>query len=487
MSNAITVKTEDANAIVRRIALSGNLKSLSEPERWQYYEAFCRHLGLEPTTRPFDVIDRDGKVNLYPNANCAAQLGERMRLSFPEYKTEVIADAVFVYRVLARDSEGREAWGTGAVPMGRTPLEIASAIKKAETQAKRRVTLSMGGLGITDSDEMIDLGAQVVEQAEEAKRTRKSKAETVSPNQRLQAESISEQAMIIRRKEKEIGDTVSEILAQLPQNFLRAEVIKVLADSQGDFDAALKICKERAGEYAQRAAEFERQQQAEAYDRGQDADNAAMLAEHKKLFWEDCKKQSVTSNDAREIWKHFNESLPDAQNFIRVFPRYVPVIVSVSEALTIWEDCGRVPATAIASAKTYGERKAAEMLAPENSVSFDSEPTAEEYAAAAESVADWEETPQKAAFDAQAPIGVTRANRDLSNDPVGLDVTPFWKWVKSNDLDATLTNRKRLNEIIALNSTEHPARDRNGKPNGRTEIKTNWQAIIHQVKIEFTK
>lgn len=147
--------------IVRKVALSGNLKPLSESERWSYYEAYCKHLGLEPTTRPFDIMERDGKVSLYPNANCAAQLGEKMHLSFPEYKTEVIADCVFVYRVLAKTEDGREAWGTGAVPMGKLPLEIASAIKKAETQAKRRVTLSLGGLGLTDSDEMADIGASV--------------------------------------------------------------------------------------------------------------------------------------------------------------------------------------------------------------------------------------------------------------------------------------------------------------------------------------
>lgn len=475
MNNAIAVKTEDASAIVRRVALSGNLKSLSEPERWQYYEAFCRHLGLEPTTRPFDVIEREGKVNLYPNANCAAQLGERMRLSFPEYKTEVIADAVFVYRVLARDSEGREAWGTGAVPLGKSPLEIASAIKKAETQAKRRVTLSMGGLGITDSDEMIDIGAQVVE-AEEPKRARKSKAETVSPNQRLQAESESEQAMIIRRKEKEIADTVSKILAQLPQNFLRVEVEKVLADSQGDFDAALKICKERAVEYAQRAVEFERQQQAEAYDEGQNADNAAMLAEHKKLFWEDCKKQSVTPDDAREIWKYFNAVLPDAQDFVRLFPRNVPVIVSLDESLKIWEESDRVMSRAIASAKAFGEEKARQATDP-----IDLEAVPDNWQPAPEL------TPQQAAMEAQAPTGVTRANRDLSNDPVGLDVTPFWKWIKSNGLDATLANRKRLNEIIDLNSTEQPKRGRDGKMMGDTIVISNWQAIIHQVKMEFSK
>src|SRR5690606_13039724 len=61
----------------------------------------------------------------------------------------------YVVRVYGRDKTGREDVATGAVSIaGLKGDALANAVMKAETKAKRRLTLSLAGLGWLDESEV---------------------------------------------------------------------------------------------------------------------------------------------------------------------------------------------------------------------------------------------------------------------------------------------------------------------------------------------
>jgi hypothetical protein len=62
---------------------------------------------------------------------------------------------IYVVTARAKDRTGREDESTGAVPLGNLKGDaLANALMKAETKAKRRVTLSIAGLGWLDETEL---------------------------------------------------------------------------------------------------------------------------------------------------------------------------------------------------------------------------------------------------------------------------------------------------------------------------------------------
>lgn len=93
-------------------------------------------------------------------------------------------------------------------------------------------------------------------------------------------------------------------------------------------------------------------------------------------------------------------------------------------------------------------------------------------------------TEQQAAMEAQAPsiLPLTRSAKDLRNDPVGFDSSAVWKWIKFNQLDATEPNAQRIYKIIEVNSSEVTKRGAT-KP----ERVTNWEAVVYQIKFEFSR
>lgn len=142
---------------------TGDLAQLSNEERVGHYIRVCRSLALNPLSRPFDWIffkDPDGseKLALYPNQSCAAQLRRQHQIRIACTRRETVGE-MFVVEVKATTPDGREDFATKYVPLtnryGRlTGQQYANALMKAETGAKRRVTLSMVGLAVPgDPDE----------------------------------------------------------------------------------------------------------------------------------------------------------------------------------------------------------------------------------------------------------------------------------------------------------------------------------------------
>jgi hypothetical protein len=140
--------------VVEKVVIGGDLASLNAAQRAEYYGAVCRSLGLNPLTKPFEYLTLNGKLRLYALRDCADQLRRLHAISISIANRERIAD-IYVVTARAKDRQGREDESTGAVTVGDLKGDaLANALMKAETKAKRRVTLSIAGLGWLDETEL---------------------------------------------------------------------------------------------------------------------------------------------------------------------------------------------------------------------------------------------------------------------------------------------------------------------------------------------
>lgn len=159
MSNlAVSLSSET----VERVLLNGDLSRLSSTEKLNYYSNVCQSLGLNALTQPFAYIKLNGKEVLYAKRDCTDQLRKVHKVSIKITAREMING---VYVVTAQANMGdRCDESTGAVAVeGLKGETLANAYLKAETKAKRRVTLSLCGLGLLDESEVDSIpDAQIV-------------------------------------------------------------------------------------------------------------------------------------------------------------------------------------------------------------------------------------------------------------------------------------------------------------------------------------
>src|SRR5215510_5822195 len=140
--------------VAEKVVLGGDLSELDAAQRAEYYGAVCRSLGLNPLTKPFEYLDLNGKLRLYALRDCADQLRRLHGISIYIANRERVSD-IYVVTARAKDRHGREDESTGAVTVGNLKGDaLANALMKAETKAKRRVTLSIAGLGWLDETEL---------------------------------------------------------------------------------------------------------------------------------------------------------------------------------------------------------------------------------------------------------------------------------------------------------------------------------------------
>lgn len=166
MTNELILSKEDQNKNMSKIEdlmIKGDLSKLSDGERVNYYKMVCESMNLNPLTKPFDYILLNGKLTLYATKNCTEQLRKLNGVSIESLDDKVVDD-LYIVKAHARDKTGRTDTSTGAVNIGNLKGEPkANAIMKAETKAKRRVTLSISGLGWCDESEVESIpGAKTV-------------------------------------------------------------------------------------------------------------------------------------------------------------------------------------------------------------------------------------------------------------------------------------------------------------------------------------
>lgn len=152
MEKALATKID--TSIMEQVLLQGDLAKLQPAERLSYYKRVCESLGLNMLTKPFDYINLNGKLTLYAKRDCTDQLRNNNNISISITCREKFDD-LYVVSAKATTPDGRVDESIGSVNIGTLKGDaLANALMKAETKAKRRVTLSICGLGFTDETEI---------------------------------------------------------------------------------------------------------------------------------------------------------------------------------------------------------------------------------------------------------------------------------------------------------------------------------------------
>lgn len=152
MTQALTT-TNTAADIIESVVIGGDLSKLDPGQRVSYYKAVCESIGLNPLTKPFEYITLNGKLTLYARKDATDQLRKINGVSIekPDIRFE---DDWIIVTISAHDMTGRTDSDIGVVSKRDMRGDFGNAVMKAVTKAKRRVTLSICGLGMLDETEI---------------------------------------------------------------------------------------------------------------------------------------------------------------------------------------------------------------------------------------------------------------------------------------------------------------------------------------------
>lgn len=153
--NSLTT-TQDKSALIESVLIGGDLSKLTPEQRTTYYLRVCESVQLNHLTKPFEYITLNGKLVLYAKRDATDQLRAIHNVSVEDISTNE-REGVFIVTAKVRDSSGRTDVSTGAVNIaGLKGNDLANALMKAETKAKRRATLSICGLGFVMDETEIE-------------------------------------------------------------------------------------------------------------------------------------------------------------------------------------------------------------------------------------------------------------------------------------------------------------------------------------------
>lgn len=148
----------DTWQVMERVIVLGDLALLTAKERVLYYQGMCNSLGLNPLTKPFEYIELDGKLTLYAKKDATDQIRAKHNVNLTITNRE-ITDERAIVTARAELPSGRTDESIGVVSFATKSGKASgkfldNLIMKAETKAKRRVTLSIIGLGMVDESEL---------------------------------------------------------------------------------------------------------------------------------------------------------------------------------------------------------------------------------------------------------------------------------------------------------------------------------------------
>lgn len=203
-TNATTKKKDISPEIMQKV-LTGDLRTLTPTERVEYYNHVCESVGLNPLTKPFDYITLNGKVQLYAKKDATDQLRAVNNISVKILERES-RDGLYIVVAQAIDKTGRIDESLAAVTTQNFKGDqLANALMKCETKAKRRVTLSIVGLGWLDETELETINPADMQRAvfpEDEKPEKISKAAKVEKVEAEKAEKQEEKPAEAEKAEK---------------------------------------------------------------------------------------------------------------------------------------------------------------------------------------------------------------------------------------------------------------------------------------------
>jgi len=149
----ITIQEKNLLAVESAL-VTNDLSKMSTEQRLLYYKEVCDSVGLNHLTQPLAFISLQGKITLYAKRDAADQLRKIHGVSIQILERKVEND-LYIVNVKGMDRTGRVDEAQGIIPIGGLKgMDLANAMLKTETKAKRRLTLSLCGLGLIDESEL---------------------------------------------------------------------------------------------------------------------------------------------------------------------------------------------------------------------------------------------------------------------------------------------------------------------------------------------
>ena len=150
----LSVKNKaELSSAIEQVMIQGDLSKLNPEQRVEYYKTVCDSVGLNPYTRPFDYISLNGKLTLYARKDATDQLRKIHGVNIDDINQDSEGDW-FIVTVKGSDKTGRRDVEVGCVNKKDMQGNFGNAMMKAVTKAKRRLTLSLCGLGWLDETEV---------------------------------------------------------------------------------------------------------------------------------------------------------------------------------------------------------------------------------------------------------------------------------------------------------------------------------------------
>lgn len=237
MAAALIPTSQISPQVMESVLLEGDLSRLQPADRVSYYRSVCESVGLNPLTRPLEYLKLNGKLTLYAKRDCTDQLRAIHAVSVTIPSRE-IAEGCYVVTARASMPSGRQDESIGAVPIDGLKGEARSnALMKAETKAKRRVTLAICGLSYLDESELESVKGAVrmavsdqgeiagpmpgsIEAAQEVARR---KIEQMTPREPQPAAAIIDELPEYEYQEPPAADEDAELDRQLKESIYLAE------------------------------------------------------------------------------------------------------------------------------------------------------------------------------------------------------------------------------------------------------------------------
>lgn len=207
MTTNLQVTNQDKQLVdaIEQAVTAGNLNGLTPPQRLFYYKQVCESVGLNPLTRPLDFIQLNGKLVLYAKKDATDQIRKIHGVSITKVE-QMVQEGCCIVTAFAKDKNGKEDSDVGAVPLvGLKGDAYANAIMKAVTKAKRRVTLSICGMGLLDESELDTVSGAVPQPIDMAERS-------ASQTKKLKEKALP--APVAAQFEKKVLEAVAEVQAQ---------------------------------------------------------------------------------------------------------------------------------------------------------------------------------------------------------------------------------------------------------------------------------
>lgn len=140
--------------IVASIVLDGDLSQLNSGQLVAYYYHRCELLNIDPGEKPFELLRLNGKLKLYCTKAGSAALTRVNQIDVKIIDRDMI-DGMCIHTARASLPCGRGNDDVGVVDIsGLSGENLANAIMKSATKAKRRAVLALCGQGLVDESEL---------------------------------------------------------------------------------------------------------------------------------------------------------------------------------------------------------------------------------------------------------------------------------------------------------------------------------------------